>query len=79
MRSYVEYVIKGLVEHTDAVDIEAQDKDGLTVYRVSLHPEDMGKVIGKQGNTINAIRGLLQAGSAKWNVRSALEVQEIET
>ena len=38
----------------------------------------MGKVIGKQGNTINAIRGLLQAGSAKVDERCALEVTELE-
>jgi predicted RNA-binding protein YlqC (UPF0109 family) len=38
----------------------------------------MGKVIGKQGNTINAIRGLLQAGSAKASTRCVLEVSELE-
>ena len=40
--------------------------------------DDMGKIIGKQGNTINAIRGLLQAGSAKVNTRCVLEVSELE-
>ena len=78
MQTYVEYVIKGLIENPDSMEIEAEDKDGLTVFKVKLHPDDMGKVIGKQGNTINAIRGLMQAGSAKADSRCVLEVSELE-
>ncbi len=76
MQEFLEYVVKGLVERPDAVQIEPSDRDGLTVYQLRLHPSDMGKVIGKQGNTINAIRALLQVGSAKQGSRSALEVVE---
>ena len=76
MQDFLEYVVKGLVERPDAVQIEPSDRDGLTVYQLRLHPSDMGKVIGKQGNTINAIRALLQVGSAKQGSRSALEVVE---
>lgn len=78
MQSYVEYVMKGLIENPDSMQIETEDKEGLTVFKVKLHPDDMGKVIGKQGNTINAIRGLLQAGSAKADSRCVLEVSELE-
>ncbi len=78
MQNYVEFVMKGLVENPDSMKIETEDKDGLTVFKVQLHPDDMGKVIGKQGNTINAIRGLLQAGSAKADTRCILEVSELE-
>ena len=78
MQTYVEYVIKGLIENPDSMEIEAEDKDGLTVFKVKLHPDDMGKVIGKQGNTINAIRGLMQAGSSKADARCVLEVSELE-
>jgi predicted RNA-binding protein YlqC (UPF0109 family) len=53
-------------------------KKGLQFLKFKLHPDDMGKVIGKQGNTINAIRGLLQAGSAKADTRCVLEVSELE-
>lgn len=76
MQEFLEYVVKGLVERPDAVAIEPTDRDGLTVFRLRLHPSDMGKVIGKQGNTINAIRALLQVGSAKQGTRCALEVVE---
>jgi predicted RNA-binding protein YlqC (UPF0109 family) len=78
MQTYVEYVMKGLIENPDSMEIETEDKEGLTVFKVKLHPDDMGKVIGKQGNTINAIRGLLQAGSAKADTRCVLEVSELE-
>ena len=76
MQDFLEYVVKGLVEHPDSVQIEPSDRDGLTIFQLKLHPSDMGKVIGKQGNTINAIRALLQVGSAKQGTRSALEVVE---
>lgn len=72
-------MLKGLVENPESMHIDTEEKDGLTVYKVRLHPEDMGKVIGKQGNTINAIRGLMQAGSAKTESRCVLEVSEQET
>jgi predicted RNA-binding protein YlqC (UPF0109 family) len=79
MQEFLEYVVKGLVEHPDAVIVEPSDREGLIVYQLRLHPSDMGKVIGKQGNTINAIRALLQVGSAKQGTRSALEVVEDST
>ncbi len=76
MQEFLEYVVKGLVERPEAVAIGSTERDGVTVYQLRLHPSDMGKVIGKQGNTINAIRALLQVGSAKQGDRSALEVLE---
>lgn len=76
MQEFLEYVVKGLVDHPQSVQISPVLRDGITVYQVRVHSEDMGKVIGKQGNTINAIRSLLQAGSAKQGTRSTLEVLE---
>jgi len=76
MQEFLEYVVKGLVEEPEAVQIDSADRDGVTVFKMRVHPSDMGKVIGKQGNTINAIRALLQVGSAKAGTRSALEVVE---
>ena len=76
MLEFLEYVVKGLVENPDSVTVDPSDREGLIVYQLRVHPSDMGKVIGKQGNTINAIRALLQVGSAKQGTRSALEVVE---
>ena len=52
------------------------EREGTTVYELRLHPQDVGKVIGRQGMTINAIRSLLLAGSAKQGLRCTLEVVE---
>ena len=46
------------------------------MYELRLHPQDVGKVIGRQGMTINAIRSLLLAGSAKKGLRCTLEIVE---
>ena len=76
MQAFLEYVIKGLVQHPEAVTVTPMERSGLTIYELRLHPEDVGKVIGRQGMTINAIRSLLQAGSAKKGLRCSLEIVE---
>ncbi len=74
MQAFLEYVVKGLVAHPDDVTITPVEHNGMTVFELRVHPEDMGRVIGRQGVTINAIRSLLQAGSARKGLRCVLEV-----
>jgi uncharacterized protein len=76
MQDFLEYVVKGLVDHPEAVTITPVDRSGATVYELRLAPEDVGKVIGRQGMTINAIRSLLLAGSAKRGLRCSVEIVE---
>jgi predicted RNA-binding protein YlqC (UPF0109 family) len=76
MQAFLEYVVKGLVQNPGAVTVTPVDRAGLTVYELRLDPADVGKIIGRQGITINAIRSLLLAGSAKKGVRSAVEIVE---
>jgi uncharacterized protein len=76
MQAFLEFVVKGLVEHPEAATVTPVVKDSLTVYEVRLHPGDVGRVIGRQGITINAIRSLLLAGSAKKGLRCAMEIVE---
>jgi predicted RNA-binding protein YlqC (UPF0109 family) len=76
MQAFLEYVVKGLVEHPDAVTITPVEREGTTIYELRLHPTDVGKVIGRQGMTINALRSLLLAGSAKQGLRCTLEIVE---
>lgn len=76
MQAFLEYVIKGLVDRPDAVAIVPVERSGMTVYELRLHPTDIGKVIGRQGTTIHAIRSLLQVGSAKKGLRCMLEIVE---
>ena len=76
MQAFVEYVVKGLVHHPEDVTVTPVEREGTTIYELRLNPEDVGKVIGRQGMTINAIRSLLLAGSAKRGVRCSLEIIE---
>jgi hypothetical protein len=76
MQAFLEYVVKGLVHHPDEVKVTPVAREGTTIYELRLHPEDVGKVIGRQGMTINAIRALLLAGSAKQGLRCSLEIVE---
>jgi uncharacterized protein len=79
MQAFLEYVVKGLVQNPDAVTVTPVPRDDTTVYELRLHPQDVGKVIGRQGVTINAIRSLLLAGSAKKGLRCTLEIVEDKT
>ena len=76
MQAFLEFVVKGLVDHPDQATVTPVVKDAVTIYEVRLHPDDVGKVIGRQGITINAIRSLLLAGSAKKGLRCTLEIVE---
>ena len=59
----------------DEPDFDAPvERGGMTIYELRLDPQDVGKIIGRQGVTINAIRSLLQAGSAKQGLRCSVEI-----
>ena len=76
MQEFLEYVVKGLVQHPDAVSVKPVERAGVTIYELRLESSDVGKIIGRQGVTINAIRSLLLAGSAKKGLRCSLEIVE---
>jgi predicted RNA-binding protein YlqC (UPF0109 family) len=52
------------------------DKNSMTVYELRMHPTDVGRIIGRDGMTINAIRSLLIAGSARKGLRCSVEIVE---
>ncbi len=76
MQAFLEYIVKGLVQYPDDVHVTPVEREGTTIYELRLHPQDVGKVIGRQGMTINAIRSLLLAGSARKGLRCTLEIVE---
>jgi hypothetical protein len=76
MQEFLDYVVKGLVDHPEAVSITPVQKDNLTVYELRVDTRDVARVIGRQGTTINAIRSLLVIGSAKKGIRCAVEIME---
>lgn len=76
MQAFLEFVVRGLVQHPDDVNVTPVERDGSTVYELRLNSQDVGRVIGRQGVMINAIRSLLLAGSAKRGERCSLELVE---
>jgi len=74
MQAFLEQVVKGLVDHPEAVDITEVEQERTTVYELRLDSSDVGRIIGRSGKTVNAIRTLLQAGSAKAGKFTRLDI-----
>lgn len=72
MKDFVEYLAKHLVDDPDAVEVKEIESDRTVIYEVSVADDDMGKIIGKNGQTVNAIRTLLTAASAKQGGKRAM-------
>ena len=71
-------VIKALVEHPEAVKINRTVDEMGVLLSLDVHPDDMGKVIGRSGNTAKAIRILLRVVGMKNNARVNLKINEPE-
>jgi len=76
MRELVEAIAKALVDHPNDVIVNAVDGEQVTVLELKVHPEDLGKVIGRQGRTAKSIRTLLGAAGMKLKKRFTLEILE---
>jgi predicted RNA-binding protein YlqC (UPF0109 family) len=76
MKYFVEFVVSSLVTYAEEVDVQEVDQEGTTTYYVRLNPSDIGRVIGKHGKTIGAIRSLVQAAASRDGRRVQLEVVE---
>lgn len=76
MKELVEAIARALVDHPEAVEVKSVDGSQVIVLELRVHPEDLGKVIGRQGRTAKAIRTLLGAGGMKLHKRYTLEILE---
>ena len=76
MRDAIEMIVKSLVDESDNVDIREVERNGSTLIEVRVAPNDVGKIIGKQGKTIRALRSLARIAGAKKNRRYHLEIVE---
>jgi predicted RNA-binding protein YlqC (UPF0109 family) len=76
MRETVETIVKALVDEPDAVSVEEVDSQGATRLEVRVAPGDMGKVIGRQGRTVRALRSLIHAAGVKQHRRFILDIVE---
>jgi predicted RNA-binding protein YlqC (UPF0109 family) len=78
MKAFIEYVAKALVDHPEEVDVREIDSERAVIFERRLNQADIGKVIGKSGRTITAIRTLLTSAAAKQGKRAMLEIIEPE-
>jgi predicted RNA-binding protein YlqC (UPF0109 family) len=77
MDGFLRYVVRNLVAHPDEVVIEHREEKGGETYLLSLRPEEVGRLIGKGGSTIKAIRDLAQASADRHGRgRIAVEIRE---
>jgi predicted RNA-binding protein YlqC (UPF0109 family) len=76
MKELVEAIAKALVDHPDQVQVRAVEGEQVTVLELRVHPEDLGKVIGRQGRTAKSIRTILGAAGMKIRKRLTLEILE---
>ena len=74
MRELLDYVARRLVDEPDAVRVEEVEEDDALLLRLHVAPDDVGKVIGRQGRIARALRTLVRSGSAHEGRRIVLEI-----
>jgi predicted RNA-binding protein YlqC (UPF0109 family) len=76
MREAIETIVKALADDVETVDVQELDRNGTTIIQIRVAQEDMGKIIGKQGRTVRALRSLVHVVGIKRKKRFILEVVE---
>ncbi|MEA1928743.1 MAG: KH domain-containing protein [Candidatus Auribacterota bacterium] len=76
MKELIEHIVTSIVDYPEEVDVTQIDGESTIVFELRVKQDDVGKVIGKKGRTINAIRTLVNATAAKSNMRAMLEIVE---
>ncbi|MDD7593633.1 MAG: KH domain-containing protein [Peptoniphilaceae bacterium] len=66
-----------LVDHPESLDVREEENKGVVTLSLRVHPEDMGKVIGKQGRIANSMRQVLKACAIKENVKVNVDIDQI--
>lgn len=76
MQPLIETIVKALVDYPDDIRITEVQGERSVTYKLSVHPEDMGKVIGKKGRIAQAIRTVLSAAGSGENKRVYLDIED---
>ncbi|AJS59259.1 KH domain-containing protein [Paenibacillus sp. IHBB 10380] len=74
MEELVSVIAKALVDHPEDVTVTTVEKDHLVVYELSVHPNDVGKVIGKQGRIAKALRTVVTSAAVKMEKRITVDI-----
>ena len=76
LEHFVDYVVRALVDYPDDVNVSSAAGDNGTVIRIACRKEDIGKVVGKRGKTIMAIRSLVSGAGGRLQQRISVEVAD---
>jgi predicted RNA-binding protein YlqC (UPF0109 family) len=74
IKYFIDYVVRRLTRFPDEVDVMQVERGNVVNYLISVNAEDVGRVVGKHGRTINAIRSLANTVSSKYNLRAVIDV-----
>jgi hypothetical protein len=74
MKEFIESAVRALAEHPDRVRLAELDGEKTLVFEVRCHPDDVGKIVGKGGKTITALRVLATAMAHRTGRRTLIEV-----
>jgi predicted RNA-binding protein YlqC (UPF0109 family) len=74
VREVLEHIARSLVDDPDAVQIAVEEGEGSVILRLSVAPEDVGKVIGRRGRTARAIRDVVRAAGTQAGVAAVVEI-----
>ena len=74
MAELLEYLARQLVDEPDAVRVEQAEEDGAVVLRLHVAPDDVGKVIGRQGRLARSLRGIVRASASRPHQRVLLQI-----
>lgn len=76
MKEFVEYLVKNIVDEPEAVEVNQVEGERTLIFEVRVAPDDLGKVIGKQGRIANALRTIVKAATMKEKKNVNLEILE---
>lgn len=77
MKDILTYIIQGIVEKDDKVEVAEEENQGIVNLTVTVDPSDMGRVIGKEGKVIKAIRNVMRIPAMKQNKKIYISLAEI--
>ena len=68
MKDTLIYIVSSIVDNPDDVSVAEEQAEGITNYIITAHPDDIGKIIGKEGKVIRSIRNIMKIKAMKQNV-----------
>jgi len=76
MRNLLEFILNRLVDHPDEVSVTEEEINSEMIYTIHVHPDDIARVIGKNGSVINSIRSIAKVRAIKEQIRARIQLAE---